>query len=394
MNCSNSDSRRRLCIVTGTRAEYGLLYWFLRAVHEDPCCELQLLVTGSHLSPEFGLTVREIEADGFPIAERIEILLSSDSETAVATSMGLALIGFGKAYERLRPDVVIVVGDRYEILAAAAAAAPFRIPVAHIHGGESSEGAMDELFRHAVTKMSRLHFPAAEGYARRIRQMGESPDAVHCFGALASDNIRNLSLMDRVSLAAELGLSTEKSWGVLTYHPATMAPRAGCDEVREVLEATKEFPEIFWVMTSPGADAQGRAILRELEAFASECPQKARLFSSLGRLRYLSLLKWAAVMVGNSSSGIIEAPFFDLPVVNIGDRQKGRIRGRNVVDASPCERREISEAIRRARSGQFGEALAKSLNPYAGENVALKILSVLKTVDLHQYGTKHFWDQD
>lgn len=389
MSCSNPDIPRKICVITGTRAEYGLLFWLLQAIREDSCCELQLLVTGSHLSPEFGLTVREIEADGFPISDRIEILLSSDSQTAVTTSMGLALMGFGKAYERLRPDVVIVVGDRYEILAAVAAAAPFRIPVAHIHGGESSEGATDELFRHAVTKMSQLHFPAAEGYARRIRQMGESPYAVHCFGALASDNIRKLTFLDRNSLASELNLSASEAWGVLTYHSATLSPQDEREEIREILEAMKEVGGLFWVITAPGADPQGRAIRRELETFAADHSGRARLFSSLGRLRYLSLLKWATVMVGNSSSGIIEAPFFDLPVVNIGDRQKGRIRGPNVVDVSTCERREIADAIRKmfAKKPSSG-----GCNPYAGEEVALKILNVLKSADLRQYRTKHFWD--
>ena len=394
MSCSSTDSKNcKICVVTGTRAEYGLLYWVIKTIHQDSSCDLQLVVTGSHLSPEFGMTVKEIEEDGFPVAERIEVLLSSDTETAVATSMGLALMGLAKAYERLEPDVLVVVGDRFEIFAAVAAAVPFRIPIAHIHGGESTEGAMDELFRHAITKMSHIHFPAAEGYARRIRQMGERPDAVRCVGALVSDNVRNLELLDKGAMADELEIPADRPWGLLTYHPVTLEPGSAEEEVREVLEALKRVPGIFWILTAPNADVEGRTILRRLESFASDHSGAARLFHSLGRLRYLSLLKWAGLMVGNSSSGIIEAPFFRLPVVNIGNRQKGRIRAGNVIDVVSCEAGEIERGIQQAMSAAFTDGLEGLENPYGGENVAQSIVDFLKAADLKAYASsKAFWD--
>ncbi len=392
MSSSSTEQRRKVCVVTGTRAEYGLLYEVIKTLHQDPAFALQLAVTGTHLSPEFGMTVREIEGDGFPVAERVEVLLSSDTETAVATSMGLALIGFAKAYDRLHPDVLVVVGDRFEVFAAVAAAVPFRIPVAHIHGGESTEGAMDELFRHAITKMSHMHFPAAEGYARRIRQMGEAPEAVHCFGALASDNIRNLHLLDREALSEALEVPVDRPWGVVTYHPVTLETGSAVEEIGEVLEALGRFPEVFWIVTSPNADVEGRTLLRRLQAFAAEHAEHARLFHSLGRLRYLSLLQWSVVMVGNSSSGIIEAPFFMLPVVNIGSRQEGRIRAENIVDVPFCKADAVSKGIEKAMSAAFRADLETLENPYAGANVARSIVDFLKAADLERYSVKRFRD--
>lgn len=375
---------RKIAAVTGTRAEYGLLYWIIKGIQEDPSLELQLIVTGAHLSPEFGLTVKEIEKNGFPIAERVEMLLSSDTETAISTSMGLGIIGFAKTYERLRPDLLLVLGDRFEILSAVSAAVPFKIPVAHIHGGEVTEGAMDELFRHAITKMSHIHFPAAQDYADRVIQMGEHPETVFCFGAPGLDNILKLSLMEREQLASELGLPADKKIGVFTYHPVTQDKDASEFQLTEALNALERFTDIHWVLTTPNADTGGRTLAERAKAFACRPPENKSFFTSLGQLRYLSLLKHAAVMVGNSSSGLIEAPSFDLPVVNIGDRQRGRLRGNNVIDVYEYSEQSISSAIKKALSPEFKSSIKGKKNPYGDGSASLKIVDKLKTLILNE----------
>src|SRR3972149_962186 len=258
---------RRIAIVTGARAEYGLLYWIIKGIHDDSQLELQLIVTGMHLSTEFGLTVREIEKDGFPIAERVEMILSSDTETAIATSMGLGMIGFAKAYERLKPDILVVLGDRFEILSAVAAAVPFRIPIAHIHGGEATEGAIDDSFRHAITKLSYLHFPATEQYRKRIIQMGENPENVFCFGSPGLDNIYKLSLLDHEKLYKELEIVSDKKIGLLTYHPVTLEKDTAESQMSEIFKALWEFKDIYWIFTLPNADTGGRIIIRMINEF-------------------------------------------------------------------------------------------------------------------------------
>ena len=375
---------RKITVVTGTRAEYGHLYWIIKGIHQDPELELQLIVTGMHLSPEFGLTVKEIEKDGFPIAERVEMLLSSDTETAIATSMGIGMIGFAKAYEHLRPDVLVVLGDRFEIHAAVSASIPFRLPVAHIHGGEITRGAMDELFRHSITKMSHLHFPSTEIYRKRIIQMGEFPENVFCFGAPGLDNVYKLNLMNREELSCELGLSMDKKIGVVTYHPVTLEKDTAESQIFELLQALKSLPDIYWVFTLSNADTGGRVIIETINDFARNNPEKGKAFTSLGQLRYLSLLKHAIVMVGNSSSGLTEAPSFELPVVNIGDRQSGRVRGRNVIDVSECKKELISNAIERALSAEFKNFSKGMKNPYGEGHASQKIVEKLKTIPLSE----------
>ena len=383
---------RKIAVVTGTRAEYGLLYWIIKEIHEAPELELQLIVTGMHLSPEFGLTVQEIEKDGVPIAERVEMLLSSDTDTAITTSMGLGIIGFAKAYEKLRPDILLVLGDRFEILSAVVAAVPFRIPVAHIHGGESTEGAIDELFRHAITKMSHIHFPATQVYANRIRQMGESPGNVFCFGAPGIDNIYKLDLISKKELLNILEIPQDKKIGLVTYHPVTLEKNSAESQISELLEAMDSIDEFFWVITMPNADADSRVIIKSLDNYVQDNPGKAKLFSSLGKLRYLSLLKHAALMVGNSSSGIIEAPSFELPVVNIGCRQQGRIRAENVIDVLVGKKSNIVNAINKAISYEFKESLAKLINPYGEGDASCKIVEILKTVKVAGMIKKQFCD--
>src|SRR3990167_4608991 len=373
---------RKIAVATGTRAEYGLLYWIIKGINEDPEPELQLIVTGTHLSPEFGLTVKEIEKEGFPIAERVEMLLSSDTEAAIATSMGLGMIGFARAYERLRPDVLVVLGDRFEILSAVAAALPFRIPVAHIHGGEATEGVMDEPIRHAITKLSHLHFTATEEYRQRVIQMGENPAHVFCFGAPGLDNIYKLNLMSREELDSELGLPPEKKIGLVTYHPVTLEDGATGVQVLELLKAIGNFGEVYWVFTFPNADTGGRIIIKEIREYVEGNPERGRLFVSLGQVKYLSLLRHADVMVGNSSSGLIEAPSFELPVVNIGSRQSGRDRAKNILDVKECREGAITGAITRAISREFRSTLKGMKNPYGEGRASEKIVEKLRTVPL------------
>lgn len=381
---------RKIAVITGTRAEYGLLYWILKGIHKAPDLELQLIVTCMHLSPEYGLTIREIEKDGFTITERVEMLLSSDTESAIATSMGLGMIGFSKAYSRLKPDIIVVLGDRFELSSAVATAVPFRIPVAHIHGGETTEGVMDELFRHAITKMSHIHFPTTQKYADRIIQMGERPENVFCFGAPGLDNISRLKLLKKKQLALQLKIPDKKDWGIVTYHPVTLEKDSAETQIKKLLSAVKSLPEIYWIFTMPNADTESRIILKKIEEFVQCNPKKTKLFSSLGQMRYLSLLKNAILMVGNSSSGLIETPSFELPVVNIGDRQKGRIRAENVIDVPICEQNKIKTAINKAMSKDFRDSLKGLINPYGEGNASEKIVEVLRNVPLSEISKKQF----
>ena len=375
---------RKIAVVTGTRAEYGLLYWIIKAIHEDSELQLQLIVTGMHLSPEFGLTVAEIEKDGFPIVDRVEMLLSSDTEIAIATSMGLGMIGFAKTYDRLRPDIILVLGDRFEILSAVSASVPFRIPVAHIHGGESTEGVIDEPIRHAITKMSHLHFTSTERYKERVVQMGEQPENVYCFGAPGLDNVQRLNLMSKEEVSSKLMLPPDKKIGVVTYHPVTLDKNTAKDQITELLEALEDYVNIFWAFTLPNADTEGRIIIREIREFVSKNKEKGNVFTSLGQINYLSLLAHADLMVGNSSSGLVEAPSFELPVVNIGDRQRGRIRAQNVIDVPECSKTAIVEAIDKAKNDDFNELLKGMMNPYGEGGASEKITEKLKTISLDE----------
>jgi UDP-hydrolysing UDP-N-acetyl-D-glucosamine 2-epimerase len=381
---------RKIAVVTGTRAEYGLLYWIIKCIHEAPDLELQLIVTGMHLSYEFGLTVKEIEKDDFPITERVEMLLSSDTEEAIVTSMGLGMIGFAKAYERMRPDILLVLGDRFEIHSAVTSAIPFRIPVAHIAGGEVTEGAMDELFRHSITKMSHFHFPANQKYADRIIQMGELASNVFCFGAPGLDNVFKLNLLDKQQLAQELQLPYKKKWGIVTYHPVTLEKDSAKTQIKELLKGLCNFSDIYWILTFSNADMENRIIIKNMEQYVKENIEKAKLFNSLGQLKYLSVLKNADLMVGNSSSGLTEAPSFELPVVDIGDRQKGRVSPKNVINVSKCEKNAIVAAINRAISKDFRDSLKGLRNPYGEVGVSEKIVETLRNTSLSGISKKRF----
>lgn len=372
--------RRRVAVVTGSRAEYGLLapvITALRAANLD----VRLIVTGSHLNRKQGLTVREIETDGHAIAARVP-LGDSDNAHGTARAMARGLEGFSRAYERLKPQLIVVLGDRFEILAAAAAALPHRIPVAHLHGGESTEGAWDESIRHALTKLSHLHFPASPFYAMRIKRMGEDPRRVFCFGSPAWDRLAQVPRLSRPQLERELGMPLiNRPLGLVTYHPATLSADRGSAEFRALLSALDRRSGT-WIFTCPNADAGSAAIRRYIEAFVTRHPARAAAFHSLGQKLYFSLLAHVDVMLGNSSSGLLEAPFFALPVVNVGDRQAGRLRERNVIDVPQATAAAVARALNRALSKPF----RRSLRParLAAKGPSRRIAETLRRVVLDE----------
>lgn len=370
---------RTIGVVTVARSDYGHLVPLLEALRDRSDVALQLYVAGAHLSPRFGQTVAAIEADGWPITERVETTGASDAAVDVAAGAGAGVAGFARAFARGRPDLVVVLGDRVEMLAAAVAALPLAIPVAHLHGGEVTEGAIDEQARHALTKLAHLHFPAAEAYARRIRQMGEEPWRVHCAGAPGLDRFARLATVPRADLARRIGLPLRRPTLLVTFHPVTLEPgEAGAhsDELAAALDAV----EGDVVITYPGADADHDVVIRRLEALAATRPG-TRMVPALGEAGYGALLREADVMVGNSSSGLIEAPSFGLPVVNVGIRQRGRLRAANVIDVGH-DREEIAAGIRRALAPGFRESLRGLVNPYGDGHAAPRIAHVLGSVEL------------
>lgn len=382
---------RKICVVTGTRAEYGLLYWLMKEIELDRQLQLQLLVTGMHLSPEFGLTYQAIEADGFVIDEKVEMLLSSDTPVGITKSIGLGVIGFADALDRLKPDIMVVLGDRYEILAAVEAAMVFNIPVAHIHGGETTEGAIDEGIRHSITKMAHLHFVSAAPYQKRVIQLGEDPKRVFCFGSPGWDSIRNLKLLTLSELEESIGFNLGAKFFLVTYHPVTTNLNAAEYEIGELFAALGKYPEYKILMTKSNADTGGRIIAQMMGSFMEEYPDRVLLIDSLGTFRYLNALRLCAGVIGNSSSGLLEAPLLQKATVNIGDRQKGRLRLENVIDCA-VDKMSIVEGIRAAISEEFQIKL-KSMNGIAKqENVSRKIKDILKEYPLARIIQKHFYD--
>ena len=364
----------KICIVTGTRAEYGLLYGLIKLVHEDKDLELQLLVTGMHLSPEFGSTWKEIAQDGFPIARKLEILLSSDSAVGVSKSMALAQISFAETFDQLKPNLVVLLGDRTEIFSAATAALIAGIPIAHIHGGEITEGAYDDAIRHSITKMSHLHFTSAEKYRRRVIQLGEQPDSVYNVGALGVDNIKNTRLLGKHELERKLNCKFKKRNILITFHPVTLEEDTAGQQFQELLDAVENLEDTLLIFTKPNSDKGGRNIIKLIEEFVNTCNEKAIAFTSMGYLNYLSTIPFMDAVVGNSSSGIIEVPVFNVPTVNIGNRQKGRITGPSVINCNP-KKRSIEEALQKA----FHYDRNKKWNyPYGNGAAAKQILKIIK----------------
>lgn len=383
---------RAVCVVTGTRADYGLLRWVMEGIRQSPDLHLQVIATGMHLSPEFGLTYREIEKDGFAIDRKVEMLLSSDTPAGVTKSMGLGLIGFGEAIEQLKPDLMLLLGDRFEIFAAAAAAMVARVPLAHLHGGETTEGAIDEAIRHSITKMSHLHFVAAEEYRRRVVQLGEAPERVFLVGGLGIDNIKRLDLLDRAALEASLDFKLGPKNLLVTFHPVTLEKSTAGAQMTELLAALDALEDTHLIFTMPNADTDGRILIAMIEQFVATHPN-ARVYTSLGQMRYLSCISQVDGVVGNSSSGLIEVPSFRKGTVNIGDRQRGRLKAGSVIDCAP-DRQSIADALRTLYSAEFQSRLATVRNPYGEGGASDKVVRVLQEYPLDQLLKKPFYDLD
>lgn len=384
---------RRICFVTGTRAEFGQLRWLMEEVKASEKLGLQVIATGMHLSPEFGFTYREIEQAGFVINAKIEMLLSADTATAVTKSMGLGLIGYAEAYERLAPDLIVVLGDRFEMFAAAAAALIAGIPIAHLHGGEATEGAFDEAIRHSITKMSHLHFVAAEEYRRRVIQLGEEPERVFLVGGLGIDAIKRIKLLGRKELEESLGLKFGPRNLLITFHPVTLDGQdSSGQQMAELLAALDELDNTHLFFTMPNADTGGRELAAMVNKFAAS-RQNVRVYTSLGQLRYLSCMKYMDAVVGNSSSGLAEAPSMGIATINIGDRQKGRLSASSVINCEPTKQ-SISDALSAAFDPSFRSMLSTTNNPYGSGGASEKVVEIIKNHDLKNLLKKSFFNLD
>ncbi len=382
---------RKVCVVTGTRAEYGLLYWTLKALEEDPSIELQLVVTGMHLSPEFGLTYKAIENDGFTIHKKIEMLVSSDTPVGISKSMGLGLISFAEAYDELKPDLVLILGDRYEIMAAGQAAMINRIPIAHCHGGETTEGAFDEPIRHSLSKMSHLHFTSTEEYKKRVIQLGENPSTVFNVGALGIENINKLELLDKEDFEKSIDFKLGEKNLLVTFHPVTLENATSEDQFNDLLKALDELENTKIIFTKPNSDTDGRIIIKLIDEFVAKNPIKSISFISLGQLRYLSALQYVNGVVGNSSSGILEVPSFKIGTLDIGDRQKGRIRAKSVISCS-ANYQSIKDSLNELLSDEHKNICKSTENPYGSGNSSELIVDQIKKVDLKGIVKKSFYN--
>jgi len=382
---------RKICVVTGTRAEYGLLYWLMKEIQSTEGLELQIIATGMHLSPEFGLTYQQIESDGFVIDKKVEMLLSSDTEVGITKSMGIGMVGFADALSDLIPDLLVMLGDRYEIFVAASAATVARIPIAHISGGETTEGVIDEAFRHSITKMSHLHFSATEEYRNRVIQLGEQPDCVYNVGGTGIDNIVRLQLLDRNEFQKAIDFELDEKNILVTFHPVTLENATAEDQFQSLLDVLDEEEDIRIIFTKANADTNSRIINVMIDRFVSENPDRSACFISMGQLKYLSALQFMDGVVGNSSSGLLEAPSFKIGTINIGDRQRGRIRADSVIDCQ-ADHSSIRIATRELFLEGFRDKARSVINPYGVGGSAEKIIAVLKEVSLEDILKKSFHD--
>ena len=382
---------RKICVITGTRADYGLLRCLMKEINDSSYLELEIIVTGMHLSPEFGLTYREIEADGFQISRKVEMLLSSDTPAGIAKSMGLALSGVADVLADSRPDLMLVLGDRYEIFSAVAAALVARAPVAHLHGGEATEGVIDESLRHSITKMSHLHFVATEEYRRRVIQFGESPERVFCVGGMGVDSISKTTLLSRNDLQNELNFEFGERCLMVTFHPVTLEHASSESQMVELLCALEATIDTSFIFTMPNADTEGRILFNLVNEFVQKHAGRAKTFTSLGQLKYLSCLQFVKAVVGNSSSGLLEVPSFGKPTVNIGDRPRGRITATSVINCEP-NRDAICAAIHKALSSEFQNVLTSVVNPYGTGGASERIVRILEKISYSSLLKKRFHD--
>ncbi len=380
---------KKIAVFTGTRAEYGLLYWILKGLHEANNINLQLLVGGSHLAHEFGHTIDNIEKDGFLVTERLDFLLLSDSPQAISKSLALAVIAAADCFARLKPDLLVLLGDRYECLALAQCAMLANIPIAHIHGGERTEGAVDDVIRHAISKMSHLHFTATKTYQDRVIQLGEHPSRVFDYGAPGLDNIDKLPLLSKKQLADAIEFPQLTQFFLVTYHPVTLSPQDSIIALDNLLSVLAEHKNFQILITFPNADSQGRKLIEVLKTFVSQYSDRVKLFESMGQLNYLSAMKHASLVIGNSSSGIIEAPSFQVPTINIGDRQKGRVSADSVFHCG-----ESIEDISKSITIALERKLKHVVNPYGKGGASEKIIEKLLTVKIDSLLAKSFYDID
>ena len=381
---------RKICVVTGTRAEYGLLRWVMEGIRNSTKLDLQVIATGMHLSPEFGLTYREIEKDGFRIDRKVEMLLSSDTPVGIAKSMGLCSVGFADAFQELNPDLIVILGDRFELFSAVSVAMVSRIPVAHLHGGEATEGLIDESIRHSITKMSHLHFVAAEEYKKRVIQLGEQPDRVFNVGGLGIDNILKLRLLDRTKLENSIKFKLGLKNLLITFHPVTLENSTSAQQMGELLSALNKLDNTNLIFTMPNSDTDGRVLFQIIEEYVSS-NIKSVVFTSLGQLRYLSCLKYVDGVIGNSSSGLLEVPTFKIGTINIGDRQRGRLKAISVIDCEPNEP-SISSAIKKLYSADYQNRLTTVKNPYGCGGASESIVNILNDVSLDGLLKKRFYN--
>lgn len=382
---------RKICVVTGTRSEYGLLYWLMKGIKDDPDLDLQIVATGMHLSPEFGLTYKEIEKDGFHIDRKVEMLLSADTPSAISKSTGLGMIGFADAFAYLEPDMIVVLGDRFEILSASIAATFARIPIGHIHGGEATTGAFDEAIRHSITKMAWWHFTAAKEYQKRVIQLGEDPKRVHLVGGMGVDGIKKTTLLKKFELEESIGFKFGIKNLLVTYHPVTLEDKTSEKQFDELLDCLDKLDDTQIIFTRPNSDTDGRIINNMIDEYVVEHKDNSIAFTSMGQLNYLSVLQFVDGVVGNSSSGLAEAPTFKIGTINIGDRQKGRLKADSVIDCEPTKE-SIERAINTLYSDEFKTILSNVKNPYGEGDATEKILDILKNSPLPLEPKKEFYD--
>ena len=382
--------KRKICVVTGTRAEYGSLYWLIKEIENDNKLELQIIVTGMHLSPEFGLTYKEIEKD-FKIDKKIDMHLSSDTSIGISKSMSIAQTSFAKAYIELKPDIVVVLGDRYEIFSAVSSAMISRIPIAHLHGGEATEGSIDEAIRHCITKMSHLHFTATEEYSKRVMQLGEDSKRVFNVGGAGIENIKRLKLLTKVKFEKSINFKLKKKNVLVTFHPVTLEIKTSKKHFQELLNSIDELEDTNIIFTKANSDADGKIINQMIDKYISKNSDKSIGVASLGQLNYLSALQYVDFVIGNSSSGLLEVPSFRIGTINIGDRQNGRIKADSVVDCLP-NKKSIKKAIKIVYSKKFQKLLKDVKNPYGDGCASKRIIKVLKSVKLENILKKTFFD--
>lgn len=383
-------SSRKICIVTGSRAEYGLLYWLIKNIESDHELELQLIVTGMHLCSEFGMTYLEIERD-FKIDRKIDLNLTSDTSIGISKSMAIALTSFTEVYEELKPDILLVLGDRYEIFSAASAAMISKIPIAHLHGGESTEGLIDEAIRHCISKMSHLHFTAADIYTKKLIQLGEDPKNVFNVGGLGIENIKRLKLLSKLDFENLIKFKLNSKNIIVTFHPVTLETKTSQKQFLELLSSLDELENTNIIFTKTNSDIDGKVINLMIDEYVLKNPKKSIAFSSMGQLNYLSALQYVDFIIGNSSSGLLEAPSFKVGTINIGDRQKGRLKAQSVIDCLP-DKKSIDETIKRVYTSEFQKILKNVKNPYGDGFASEKIITILKTTSLDNILKKTFYD--